>query len=509
MAVNPTTLITPPSDPKSPLLAERERVATPNMTAAGAVAPVGEARAGGVDAAGRFGTDESGRIFLLPPSGQSNAPTPSNLGQGASGQPGTGLSSSGGGTSLVAPPGAFGVNLTPPKPPERPDTSGLDRSIADLRSQMVTPQQIEQGLQSELASIESRYQADESTLLSDMESEKQAAFSDLAGIGVGINPLSSAGQSLSNAANIRKDRAVSNLRALKAAEVSKARALAEGRKTDAIDRQIKAIEADRDRMTTEANESYNRLRQHFDDTVKALNVAATLARESRELTSAERSDALGRVNDFFDLMGAKAFDGVDPDSIADLERAAGLPVNSISIAKNKLREDEARAQAEQNRGELRTVGKKVFQIQYDKDGNAVPRLVTEEAGSGGGSGSGSGNGAGSTGGAGSLSYDEFLKVYGEENKITPDPNSPALRSLYVDALNDPAIQAALGGGGASETASDGVSDKDLLKTLSPEDKKRMIATGMNPANAAQVRTYLQGQYIPKDEKKSSGPKPMF
>lgn len=499
MALNATTLIAAPTvdpaatDPtnivaKNQLLKERDIVATPNYTAAGPTPIQGEIKTGTVDADKRFGTDATGRIFMI---------NPGSLGGAGSGN-GSGMGTSG----MTPAPGSPGFNLQAPGIPDRPDTSEIDAQLKDLRGKMLTPEQIDQNLQADLNAINLRYADQETTLLSDMESEKQAAFSDLAGIGVGINPLSSAGTSIATAANVRKDRAVGNLRALQAAEIARSRAAAQGQKTEALDKQIASLEKERSLMKQDADEQYNKLRQHFDDTVKALNTSASLAREARDLTSSERADALKQVNNLFDLMGSKAFDGVDAGAIADLERASGMPVGSISMAKNKLKEDEARKQAADNRGELRTVGKSLFQVQYDEKGNAITRLVSGD-GSGGGSSGGSSGSSGSSGGTttpsgASLSYEDFLKAYSEEFQITPDPNSPTLRSLYVDALNDPTIS-----GGGQQAEASGYTDKQVFKLLSSEDKKRMIATGLNPDNPTQAREYLGTAYKPKETKSGS------
>jgi hypothetical protein len=273
--------------------------------------------------------------------------------------------------------------------------SETDKQIQDLYGKLNTGQNIDD----ELAREEERIRSEADTALRDanLEYENRNAeeFSALAGIGSGVNPLSSGASSVANRNKGVYEKMKSNVLAQRDARLSSARAAAAGQKTDAIQGQIARLEKERAQQREDATFEYNMRRQALQDSQDVLERTARAAKENRDLSAAERDDARANIKNMFDMLGSKAFEGVAEEDLRDLEKAAGLPAGTVRAGVQTIKEQELAAKNKEEANEYKFVSATKYQPAgyfNARTGDFVPVEGLKTAGppSSGGSGGGGG-----------------------------------------------------------------------------------------------------------------------
>lgn len=276
-------------------------------------------------------------------------------------------------------------------------SSDIDKQIQDLYGKLNTSQNIDD----ELAREEERIRAMADTELRDVnreyENRNAEEFSALAGVGSGINPLSSGAASVANRNKSVYEKMRANVIAQRDARLSAARSAAAGQKTDAIQAQIGRLEAERQRQREDFQFEQQTRRQALQDSQDALERAARAAKEERDLSAAERDDARANIKNMFDMLGSKAFDGVAEEDLRALEKAAGLPAGTVRAGVQTLREQEIAAKNKEEANEYKFVAATKYQPAgyfNARTGDFVPiegaggRIAPAPSGGGGGGGGG-------------------------------------------------------------------------------------------------------------------------
>lgn len=275
---------------------------------------------------------------VTPPAAPGASPMPSYVPNAYNG--GTG----GTGTPPAPTPGTGTGVSTPPS--STGGSSSLDATnskVDALMGQLQTPEQIQADLDYNIKIIESKYADEERDLRSKFENHRGEQFSNLAGVGMGLNPLSSGASSINSSIDRDMNDAIDASRLRKNLEIQAAKAAAQGQKTDAIERQI--TEA-KDREEKAFERAQTTAKQRNDDIATSLatmNAYSQKAKSDKELSTSEKEDSFNTVQKWFTLFGSSAFDGTSASDILALERASGLPAGSISTAAKTLKEQEIEA----------------------------------------------------------------------------------------------------------------------------------------------------------------------
>ena len=310
-----------------------------------------------------------------------------------------------------------------------PDTTSLDAQITAAQAKANDTAGIDSALAAKLAQIDAQYANEEKNIRQQSADSQAADFSNLAGVGAGFNPLSSGGKSVANANAATLDKFLTNLNMRKQAETAASIATAQGQKNEAAKDALAGLMQQRDTLKSDATAAYERDRQKVQDTISELNSAASLASQfDPSQKDMARNSSL--VSSTFDMLGSKAFDGSTPEALALMEKSAGLPAGYVAMAKKALAEKE-RSGVKVDNGELRDIGGNLYQITYDENGNAIPRLIQGKTAAGLRTG---GGGSGASGATGEATSPGLLLSPAEKKTINSSSDAATLKA--IQNLND-------------------------------------------------------------------------
>lgn len=261
----------------------------------------------------------------------------------------------------------------------------------------------------------------------------------------------------------------------------------------------------------------NNLRSNLERVQSEADKQYEVLRAYREQQEAEHKQKLEEARTRFAAIASTflgEYDGKDQATkdalIKSIMNTTGLDYATIFGQMEKAASDAALMKdkaSKDARGELRSIGGKLYQITYDANGKPKSTLVQ---GGGGGSGSGSsdykltasdknkmiaegldpnnpedrkkwgdehyGNGGGEV-----LSYQDFEKLASETTDENGNPlytqSGPELKKKYDEYLKE---------------ANAGKQKKDLT----PTDRKKMAAAGLDPENPEDIDKYIKDEYDP-------------
>ncbi len=259
---------------------------------------------------------------------------------------------------------------------------GYNDKISSLMQQYTSPQEIQSNLDSSIEEINKRYSDLAISNQQKSESKTAGALSSLAQ--VGVNPLSSGAGSVATRQELVLNDINKKNESLRLAEIARAKATAQGMRTDAIDRQIEALKDERDFLVDRDDEEYNRAREASIDAMNNLNTSLNMLKTKKSMAKSEREEVKDNIYTLYDTLGGEAFKDLNDKEIRDLEQGAGLPFGTITQLKSKKQEAEM--------PELRTIGGNLYSLSIDEYGNVVPELIVSKS-TGGGSSSSSSSGS--------------------------------------------------------------------------------------------------------------------
>jgi len=223
---------------------------------------------------------------------------------------------------------------------------------------------------------------------SQTDSERLGQVSGLYDLGF-VNPLSCGVAAIGNASTQTLDRRNAALRAQKDAEIARATASAYDMETDSVDKAFNIATQERKRIDDQATQQYEIQRQKVLDEVSMVNTLVDNWRQGRQLDIAEQQNAQQSVNNLVSMYGSSVFEGMDEDSITEMENAAGYSEGTLQKGLKTLKELEIEAnQMNKNKPELREIGGSLYSISYDAEGNPKTQLVIGKPKGSSGSGSG-------------------------------------------------------------------------------------------------------------------------
>lgn len=244
---------------------------------------------------------------------------------------------------------------------KKPDTSGIDQQISDLYGKLDT----ENSINDQLSREEEAARNEADSALRDIQREEEnrnaQEFSELAGVGSGINPLSSGAGSVANRNKSVYEKMRANVIAQRDAKLSMARARASGAKTDAINAQIARLQDQQKGAKEEAMTEYTMRRQALSDAMDSMNAAARAAKEKRDLSKGEQDDARANLKMMFDMLGSRAFEGVSDEDLRGIEKSAGLPAGTIKVGLQTLKEQEIASKKKGEKNDFKFVGATKYQ----------------------------------------------------------------------------------------------------------------------------------------------------
>lgn len=193
-----------------------------------------------------------------------------------------------------------------------------------------------------------------------------------------------------------------------------------------------------------------------------------------------------------------------------------------ALEKQKTELEIKKTQAEldqQNRGDLKQVGKNLYQITYDANGKAKTTLVQQGVATGGSGGSGGSNSitltptdkkkmkARGLDSSNKEDVDKYISdVYGDkttqDEKLLSMSEFEKLAVDQVDENGNPIYnQSGTWVKDKYDEYKSAFTDQQLQKDITATDRKKMLGQGLDPENVEDVKTYIAKAY--KTTKKSS------
>lgn len=291
---------------------------------------------------------------------------------------------------------AAGVGSTPPSTITTggyvAPGSSLDDQIKQYLPQVLTPDQLQAQVEAAAVGINKKYDQEAQQIEQDIRDQSAADFSNLAGVGTGINPLSSAGASVSSKNAALRSKFMSNMEMRRSAELQSSKEALYGKVMDATKAWRDELNIQRTNAYDTAKKDYDASQDAFKNSITKLNSYISMTKEQRETSTAEKSDASDSIKTLLTQFGSAAFDGVTDEDMRALEKAAGLPAGSLKTGIKTLKETEIANKAAASTPDLKFVpgGKNQVSGYFDPSTGKFVSYGGSLPGSGGGSGSGNG-----------------------------------------------------------------------------------------------------------------------
>lgn len=289
-----------------------------------------------------------------------------------------------------------------------PDTSQYDDMIDKFRP-TGDKEKIQQMLDQQIADISSRYEIQRADTKRQTESEFQSQLSGLYNAGV-VNPLSSGTGSIDAASDAILDRRMKAIQAQETAEKAIAIARAYEQETAAADKALEFAKEQRKRLETKVTEDYEYDRQQISDKIDMVNNVVSAWKSGQTVDRQKKLDAQAGVMDLISKFGSSAFDGMDENTIKEVEQATGYPEGSLFKGIAALKEKELVKPEEKM--ELRTIDGSLYNIYRDKNGAVKADLVI------GKQAKGDGNKSSSNSKETGQSFEEWLAEKEQKDRMT-------------------------------------------------------------------------------------------
>lgn len=273
---------------------------------------------------------------------------------------------------------------------QKADTSKYDAMIDEFAPDGRNMQRIQENLQMQMADIEKRYGIMRNEAKAQTENEFRSQLSGLYNAGV-TNPLSSGTGSIDAASDRILDRRMKAISAQEGAEKAKAIADAYQLETAAQENALQFAQQQRERLETQVNEEYEFDRQQMNDKIGMIESIVGAWKSGQTVERQKKVDAQNNVMDLISTFGSSAFDGMDEETIGEVEAATGYPKGSLYKGLTELKRQEIIAGEEKPEMNLRTVNGSLYNIARNEDGTIRADLVIAKAPTGGGSSSRSSN----------------------------------------------------------------------------------------------------------------------
>lgn len=272
--------------------------------------------------------------------------------------------------------------------------SGIDTRIEQYLPTVMTPEQLQAEVAARAVGINKKYDLEAADIEQQIKDQNASDFSALAGVGTGINPLSSAGQSVSSKNSSLRDKYLSNLEQRRTAELDQSKAGVLGVNDKALGSWRDELDRQRQNQYDVAKQQYTASQDAFQNSITKLNAYVAMTKDQRDTSTSEKNDAQQNIQTLLTQFGSGAFDGVSDEDLSALEKAAGMPAGSLKTGLKTLKETEISNKAAAAVPDLKFVpgGKYQSSGYFDPTSGKFVSL-----GGGGGAGGGGGGGGYSSG----------------------------------------------------------------------------------------------------------------